>query len=146
MKKLYLVVITVGMFLSAGSLHAQTTHSVRPSQSEPGHQGRHHGNPVEWKMNFLKEKLKLNESQNDSIRNLLTADWQKQRADFQKEMQSGERPDRETMRKKMQARTKEEDAKIKTWLTADQQKVYDKIIEERAQRMKQRFENQKSAN
>jgi hypothetical protein len=90
---------------------------------------------LDRQMEELKESLELSDDQEKQVREIITAGFETMRK-AREEMQDGG-GDREAMREKMQAMREEQTQKIKAVLSEDQFTKYEKIQQERRERMRQ---------
>jgi len=89
---------------------------------------------VDRQMEELKEGLDLSDDQEKQVREIITAGMETMRK-AREGMQEG--GDRDAMREKMQQMREEQNEKIKAVLSAEQFTKYEKIQEERRERMRQ---------
>jgi periplasmic protein CpxP/Spy len=104
-------------------------------QQSPGmgrHMGRHHMPTVDDQLKHLSKKLNLSDDQQAKLRPILE-DQRKQ----MDEIRNDSSLSREDRFSKMQEARQGSDTQIKSVLNDDQQKAFDKMREERANRMKQ---------
>ena len=90
---------------------------------------------VDRQMEELKEGLELSDDQVKQVREIITAGFETMRKSREEMMDGG--GDREAMREKMQAMREEQNQKIKAVLTEEQYIKYEKIQQERRERMRQ---------
>lgn len=90
---------------------------------------------VDRQMEELKEGLELSDDQEKQVREIITAGFETMRKSREEMMDGG--GDREAMREKMQAMREEQNQKIKAVLTEEQYIKYEKIQQERRERMRQ---------
>ena len=90
---------------------------------------------VDRQMEELKEGLELSDDQEKQVREIITAGFETMRKSREEMMDGG--CDREAMREKMQAMREEQNQKIKAVLTEEQYIKYEKIQQERRERMRQ---------
>lgn len=90
---------------------------------------------VDRQMEELKEGLELSDDQEKQVREIITAGFETMRKSREEMMDGG--GDREAMREKMQAMREEQNQKIKAVLTEEQFTKYEKIQQERRERMRQ---------
>ena len=89
---------------------------------------------VDRQMEELKEGLDLTDDEEKQVREIITAGMENMRK-AREGMQEG--GDRDAMREKMQQMREEQNEKIKAVLSAEQFPKYEKIQEERRERMRQ---------
>lgn len=138
MKKALLIVV---MFLSIVTLaQAQRGGGQRPSQS--GGQPPKRPNSEEMvkrQLEKINEAVVLTDDQYAQVKKVLQASSEERKAQFESMRESGEKPDFETMRAKMDELREKETTAIKAVLSEDQISKYDAYLKEREARMKERM-------
>jgi Spy/CpxP family protein refolding chaperone len=137
MKRILLITV---LFLSVFSLaQAQRNTGERPSKSDDGgHRMMDPAERIERQTQRLTEALSLNEDQVTKVKGIYTKYAEKHRKAFEEARASGEEIDRDKMHETMKASMTKQDNEIKALLTDEQKVKFEKYIEEREEKMKNR--------
>ncbi len=143
MKKIVMIAL---MILAVASLaQAQRGGGQRPSQAPGSQNQRPQMNPeqmIERQIQRLNEAVSLTDAQKTKVKEIFKQNGEKQRELFSSMRNgSGQQADREKMRAKMDEFRKKQDEQIKAVLTKEQLPKYEKYMQEREARMKERMNN-----
>jgi hypothetical protein len=121
MRKLFLMTV---MFLSVTLAQAQPGGRPDPKQM------------LQHQLNGINEAVTLTDEQKVKVKEILQSNFEKMDKMFETMRKSGERPDWEKMRTKMEELRKNETKAIKAILSKEQLPKYEKYVKEREERMK----------
>lgn len=133
MKRIFTIMMVVAMVIAGNSVFAQNYGQMPPQGMGPGMGpgGPGRMNPEEMvkeRVAKLTKALDLSQEQASKVAALYKEQMESRREQRQKAMQSGQRPDRETMMQQMKADRDQMNLKIAEILTPEQQEKFKAYI------------------
>ncbi|MBR5855676.1 MAG: hypothetical protein IKY70_00170 [Bacteroidales bacterium] len=136
MKRVFAVLMVVTMVIAGNSVYGQYYGEMPPPGMGPG-MGPQGMNPEEMakrEVARLTKQLDLSKEQAAKIETIYKEQMEERMAKRHKEMQNGQRPDRETMMQQMKAEREQLNAKIMEILTPEQQVKFREILDSQERR------------
>ncbi len=143
MKKFFTIMAVVAMVIAGNSMYAQnfgemTPQGMGPGMGPDGPRGMNPEEMIKARVAKLTKTLDLSQEQASKVAAIYKEQMEARRAEREKAMQSGQRPDREAMMQQMKADREQLNAKIEAILTPEQHVKFKEYLDGQQKRGKDR--------